>query len=67
VDTRKVALQIRIVRITYRVEAARSPAERLESLRARSLAILDNLDQPLLPADLREELALARRELTEPA
>jgi hypothetical protein len=62
VDDRKIALQIRLVRATYRT-AAQLPPDVLHRFRKRALALLDRIDDANTPEHLRAELAEVRREI----
>jgi hypothetical protein len=65
VDVRRIALQLRFIRVIYRSEADRVPAERLAPLRERSMAMLDRLLEEPMPQDLATEAADLRRELAD--
>jgi hypothetical protein len=61
VDDRRIALQIRLVRVTYSHQAPLLPEHALGRFRERALALLDKCDTESLSHELRAELAAARR------
>ena len=61
VEDRRIALQIRLVRVTYSHQAPLLPEDALGRFRERALAPLDKCDAASLSDELRAELATARR------
>ena len=63
-DRRRIALQIRAVRVTFRVEQPRRSPEAMAAFRSRAREILDGLDEAVRPfPDLERDLADARAEV----
>jgi hypothetical protein len=64
VDRRRIALQIRAVRVTFRIEQPRRSAETMAAFRSRARALLDGLDEEARPyPELERDLADARAEV----
>ena len=63
-DRRHIALQIRAVRVTFRIEQPRRSPESMAAFRFRARALLDGLDEAVRPfPDLERDLADARAEV----
>ena len=68
-DRRRIALQIRAVRVTFRIEQPRGSPETIAAFRSRARVLLDGLEEAVRPfPELERELADARAEVdaTEP-
>ncbi|HEX2193380.1 MAG TPA: hypothetical protein VHK63_00190 [Candidatus Limnocylindria bacterium] len=63
-DDRQIRLQLEIIRVTYRAEAARLDPRALADVQARSNEILDRIEA-LVAGDghLRDEVRAVRREI----
>ena len=63
-DKRRLALQLRAIRVILRVEQPRHNAATLEDFQARARDMLDGLEEHVRPfPDLEDELIEARREV----
>lgn len=63
-DRRRIALQIRAVRVTFRVEQPRGTPESMAAFRSRARALLDALEEAVRPfPELERDLADARAEI----
>lgn len=63
-DRRRIALQIRAIRVTLRVEEPRHNPETMEAFRSRARTLLDGLEEAVRPfPDLEDALAEARAEV----
>jgi len=63
-DRRRIALQIRAVRVTLRIEQPRGSPESMNAFRARARELLDGLEDAVRPfPELERELAEARAEV----
>ena len=63
-DRRRIALQIRAVRVTFRIEQPRGSPESRDAFRSRARELLDGLEDAVRPfPDLEKELAEARAEI----
>ena len=63
-DRRRIALQIRAVRVTFRIEQPRGSEATMDSVRARARELLGALDDEVRAfPDLQAELAETRREV----
>ncbi len=63
-EKRRIALQLRAIRVILRVEQPRHNAATMHDVRARARQMLDGLEEAVQPfPDLKEELATLRREV----
>ena len=63
-ERRRIALQIRAVRVTFRVEQPRGSPETMAAFRSRARELLDGLEDAVRPfPELEDELADARAEV----
>ena len=63
-DRRRIALQIRAVRVTLRIEQPRGSPENMNAFRARARELLDGLEDAVRPfPELERELAEVRAEV----
>ena len=63
-DRRRIALQIRAVRVTFSIERSRSSPETMDAFRSRARELLDGLDEAVRPfPELERSLAEARSEV----
>lgn len=63
-DRRRIALQIRAVRVTFRIEQPRRGPESMAAFRSRAREILDGLEEAVRPfPELERDLADARAEV----
>jgi hypothetical protein len=66
VDKRRLALQLRAIRVILRVEQPRHDAATMNDVRARARQMLDELEEAVQPfPDLKDELAGLRLEVEE--
>jgi hypothetical protein len=69
VERRRIELQIRAVRVTFRIEQPRGSPKSMAAFRSRARALLDGLEEEVRPyPELGRDLADARAEVdaTEP-
>ncbi len=63
-DPRRIALQIRAVRVTLRIERPRGSLETMDAFRSRARELLDDLDEAVRPfPELERALAEVRAEV----
>lgn len=63
-DRRRIALQIRAILLTYRVERRRRDSRIMEQFRGRARVLLNDLDASVgTDAELRKALSDARKEI----
>jgi len=70
VERRRIALQIRAVRVTFRIERPRGSPEAMAAFRSRAMELLDGLEEAVRPfPELEDALAETRAEVeaTEPS
>jgi len=63
-DRRRIALQIRAVRVTFRIEQPRGSPETMEAFRSRAMELLNGLETAVRPfPELARALDEARAEI----
>ena len=63
-ERRRIALQIRAVRVTFRIERPRGSPETMAAFRSRAAELLDGLEEAVRPfPELEEALAETRAEV----